>query len=310
MAPASRPRVSVIIPTYNRAPYLAAAIRSARQQSVEGVEIIVVDDGSTDGTQDMIRSLDAGVTYVRVEHRGQPAATRNRGLDVAKGELIALLDSDDLFLPEKLAIQCAALEQHRDVALVYSNGYYFKDDPGEPISRLLDGLPSPSGDGFADLLRGSFLLPVVTLIRRSCIDAVGAFDEAISLRGVEDYDMWLRLAARFPLLHVPGDVAAIRRHAGNLSRNAATVRLGALRVLDKMRAIAPQLVHRHRAEWHEGAARSHGAIMMRFLRDRHGREACRHAAYAVAHAARTPGIGLPALLAWCRRWPLRRGART
>ncbi len=305
----SATRVSVIIPTYNRVPYLGDAIRSVLAQPAEGVEIIVVDDGSTDGTEELVQGFDAGVIYLRVPHRGQPAATRNRGLQAARGDFIALLDSDDLFLPGKLAAQCAALAAHADVAFVYSNGYFFRDDPAAPISRVLDGLPTPSGDGVADLLRGDFLVPAVTLIRRGCLDAVGAFDEALTLRGVEDYDLWLRLAARFPILYLPGDVAAIRRHADNLSKNPATIRMGAVQVLEKMRTAAPGLVQRHRAEWHEGAARSHGAIMLQRWRERRILAACPHAFHALTHAVRTPGGGLPALRAWYRRRALRRGAQ-
>jgi len=305
----STARVSVIIPTYNRVPYLGDAIRSVLAQSPEVGEIIVVDDGSTDDTEGLVRSFDARLIYLRVPHRGQPAATRNRGLEAAHGDFIALLDSDDLFLPGKLTLQCPALAAHADAALVYSNGSFFSDDPAKPISRVLAGLPTPSGDAFADLLRGNFLFPAVTLIRRSCLDAVGAFDETLTLRGVEDYDLWLRLAARFPILYVPGDVAAIRRHTDNISKNPATIRMGVLDVLEKMAAVAPGLVHQHRAEWHEGAARSHGAIMRQRLREGHIAAACPHAWHALSHAVHTPGRGLPAFLAWCRRLPQRRGAQ-
>jgi len=302
-------RVSVIIPTYNRVPYLGGAIRSVLAESMEGVEIIVVDDGSTDDTEALVRSFKAGLIYLRVPHRGQPAATRNCGLRATRAEFVALLDSDDLFLPGKLSGQAAALAAHPDAALVYSNGYFFSEDTGVPISHVLDGLPTPSGDGFADLLRGNFLFPAVTLVRRSCLDAVGGFDEALTLRGVEDYDLWLRLAARFPIVYVPGEVAAIRRHADNLSKNPATIRMGVLQVLEKMRTVEPQLVQRHRAEWYEGAARSHGAIMRQRLREWRIGAAFPHAWYALTHAARTPGGGLLAFLAWCRRRPQRRGAQ-
>jgi glycosyltransferase involved in cell wall biosynthesis len=211
----STSRVSVIIPTYNRVPYLGDAIRSVLAQATDGVETIVVDDGSTDGTEELLRAFDGSVTYLRVPHRGQPAATRNRGLQVARGEFVALLDSDDLFLPGKLARQCAAFAANADVALVYSNGYFFRDDPAAPLGWILDGLPSPSGDGFADLLRGCFLVPAVTLIRRRCLEAGGGFDEALTLRGVEDYDLWLRLAARLPL--VESKVSAVAAGMGSRS---------------------------------------------------------------------------------------------
>ena len=302
-------RISVIIPTYNRVPYLGDAIRSVVADAVEGMEIIVVDDGSTDGTEALVRSFEAGLTYLRVLHRGQPAATRNRGLEAAHGEFVALLDSDDLFLPGKLARQRATLAAHPEAAFVYSNGYFFSDDPAAPISRVLDGLPTPSGDGFADLLRGNFLFPAVTLIRRRCLNAVGAFDERVTLRGVEDYDLWLRVAARFPIVYLPGDVAAIRRHADNLSKNPATIRKGVIQVLEKMRTVEPELVQRHRAAWYEGAARSYGAIVRQCLREGRIGGVYPHAWYALTHALHTPGCGVPVFLAWWRRRPQRRGAQ-
>ena len=116
MARDSTARVSVVIPTYNRAQFLGAAIQSALDQSMDGVEIVVVDDGSTDGTEDLVRRFDSAVIYLRTPHRGQPAATRNRGLGVARGELIALLDSDDLFLPGKLSAQMAIFRDHSALA--------------------------------------------------------------------------------------------------------------------------------------------------------------------------------------------------
>ncbi len=302
-------RISVIIPTFNRAPYLGDAIRSVLAQQIDGIEIIVVDDGSTDHTPALVQAFEAAITYLQVPHSGQPAATRNAGLRAARGDFIALLDSDDLFLSGKLAAQSAALAANADAGLVYSNGHFFNADPDASTGRVLDGLPTPSGNCFAALLRGNFLFPGVTLIRRSCLDAVGAFDEAPVLCGVEDYDLWLRLAARFPLLYLPGDVAAIRRHADNLSKDTVAVRTGVLHVLRKVRATAPQLVQRHLAAWHEGAARSHGALLLAHLQEQRIGAACRHGWQALIHARRTPGSGLPALLAWYRRRALRRGAQ-
>lgn len=298
-------RISVIIPTFNRAPYLGDAIRSVLAQQIDGIEIIVVDDGSTDHTPALVRAFEAPITYLQVPHSGQPAATRNVGLRAARGDFIALLDSDDLFLSAKLAAQFAALAAHADAGLVYSNGHFFSAHPDAVTGRVLDGLPTPSGDGFADLLRGNFLFPAVTLIRRSCLDVVGPFDEAPALCGVEDYDLWLRLAARFPLLYLPGDVAAIRRHADNLSKDTVAVRTGVLHVLRKVRTTAPQLVQRHQAAWHEGAARSHGALLLAHLQERRIGAARGHGWHALTHALRTPGGGLPALLAWSRRHALR-----
>jgi glycosyltransferase involved in cell wall biosynthesis len=218
------PRVSVIIPTYNRAGLIRAAIESVQAQTYRDFEIIVTDDGSTDATAEIVAWLGDTIIYVPLPHRGQPAATRNGGLRVARGEFVAFLDSDDVFFPHKLALQVAALEGCPEVGMVYSDGCFFRDDPGQPTGRVQDGLPTPSGDIFADLLRGNMLAPPVVLIRRSCLDLVGEFDEHPDLCSVEDYDLWLRIAAQFQICYVAGEVAAIRRHRKSISYDSAALR--------------------------------------------------------------------------------------
>lgn len=295
------PLVSVVMPTFNRAAYIADAIRSVLAQTYHHVEIIVADDGSTDNTLDIVSQFGHAVTYLQLSHRGQPAATRNAALQTAKGECIAFLDSDDLFLPGRLVMQVAALAEHPEAALVYSNGCFFREDPETPTARVLDGLPTPSGDALPDLLRGNFLAPPVVLIRRSCLDSVGVFDERPEFFAVEDYDLWLRIAARFPIVHVPGDVAAIRRHGQNISRDVATLRTGVLRVLAKLEATYPHLARQYRDALNEGYARNHGAVALARLEQRQILSGLRHAFQALRYSLRTPGFGTRALLQWVRR---------
>ena len=297
--------VSVIIPTYNRAPYIAEAIRSVQAQTRRDVEIIVADDGSTDNTPDIVSQFGQGVTYLQLPHRGQPAATRNAGLRAGEGEYVAFLDSDDLFLPGKLALQLAAFEQHPEAGLAYSNGYFFRDDPQVPTGRTLDGMPTPTGDALADLLRGNFLTSPVVLIRHDCLDIVGLFDERPEFFAVEDYDLWLRIAAHFPFVYAPGDVAAIRRHGESISRDVASLRSRALVVLAKLEASHPELTPPQRAALNEGFARHHGAIAGALLEERHLLPATSHAVQALRCSLRTPGLGTKALLDWLRRRRLR-----
>jgi glycosyltransferase involved in cell wall biosynthesis len=299
------PLVSVIIPTYNRSRYIAEAIRSVQGQTHTDVEIIVADDGSTDNTRDIVSKFDPGVTYLQLPHRGQPAATRNAGLRAAEGEYVAFLDSDDLFLPGKLALQLGALEQHPEAGLAYSNGYFFRDDPQVPTGRTLDGLPTPTGDALSDLLRGNFLTSPVVLVRHDCLDAVGAFDESPELFAVEDYDLWLRIAVRFPFVYAPGDVAAIRRHEESISRDVASLRSRALAVLAKLEASHPELTSPQRAALNEGFARHHGAIAEALLRRRELPEGLDHLRQAFRYSLRTPGLGTKALFQWLRRRRLR-----
>jgi glycosyltransferase involved in cell wall biosynthesis len=293
--------VSVAIPTYNRAAYIGDAIRSVLAQDYHHVEIIVADDGSTDNTADIVARFGSVVTYLSLPHRGQPAATRNAGLAAARGEYVAFLDSDDLFLPGRLARQVAALTEHPEAGLVYSNGYFFREDPETPVGRVLDGLPTPSGDALPDLLRGNFLAPPVLLIRRSCLDSVGVFDERPEFLAVEDYDLWLRIAAQFPFVYVPGDVAAIRRHGQSISHDVVALREGVLRVLAELEATHPLLVRRHRRAANEGYARNHGALAVARLRDGQIRSGLSHLIRALRYSLGTPGFGVRPLLQWIRR---------
>jgi len=301
--------VSVVIPTYNRAAYIGEAIRSVLAQTYPSVEIIVADDGSTDNTQQVVADFGDSVTYVPLPHRGQPAATRNGGLRVARGDFVAFLDSDDLFFPDKLVTQVAAFGAHPEAGLVYSNVYFFRKDPSQPTVHALDGLPSPSGDAFADLLRGNFLAPQAVLLRRACLETVGVFDENPDFFAVEDYDLFLRVAAMFPAIYVPGDVAAVRRHSESISRDAANLRSRFILVLQKMEAMYPDLVRQHRDALNEGYARNHGAVALAQLEQGEILPALGHLVQAFRYNLRTPGYGTRAFLQWVRRRRVRgRGA--
>ena len=297
--------VSVIIPTYNRAELISQAIDSVLAQTVPAHEIIVADDGSTDDTAAVVAAYGDRVRYLALPHRGQPAATRNAGIRAATGVLLAFLDSDDLFLPDKLARQIAALAQTPAAGVVYSNGLYFRTTPAEPVGRVLDGLPTPSGWVFGELLTGNFLAPPAVLVRRRALDAAGLFEESPGFFAVEDFDLWLRLAAQTPFVYAPGDVAAIRRHEGGISRNTANLRRGVLNVLAACDRRSPALMQQHAAARHEAYALSHGAVAAAETRAHHWRPALDHGARATGHLLRMPGLGIPALRAWRQRSRLR-----
>ena len=301
--------ISVIIPTYNRAALLAEAIRSVQAQNSADCEIIVADDGSTDNTSQVAAQFGQAVIYLRLPHRGQPAATRNAGLRAARGEFIAFLDSDDLFLPDRFAQQLPLLQSNPEVGLVYSDGIYFRDDPACPVGRVLDGLPTPSGDAFADLLRGNFLAPPIVLIRRASLDAIGDFDEQPDFIAVEDYDLWLRLAARFPFVYAPGSVAAIRRHSQGLSRDLLTLRVRILRVLAKMAILYPDLIRQHRDAQHEALARNYASLAALRVGQRQIIRGAGDGLVAVTHFLRTPGFGQRQLAAWWKHRHRRQAVR-
>jgi glycosyltransferase involved in cell wall biosynthesis len=186
---ARKPIVSVVIPIFNGAPFVAKAVESILAQGVSDVEIIVVDDGSTDGTQTVLAELatTAGILWFQQDHGG-PARSRNRGISEASGEFIALLDCDDVWLPGKLEAQLAIMRARPAVGVVHTD-YEVVDEQGrvEELARARHS-QEPLVVAFAG---GHTALPSTLLMRRSVLDRVGALDP--ELYGSEDSDLTIRL---------------------------------------------------------------------------------------------------------------------
>ena len=295
--------VSVIIPTYNRAQYVGDAVRSVHKQTFAtgkrpAIEIIVADDGSTDNTPQVMEAFGNQVIYLRCAHRGQPAATRNAALKRAQGEFIAFLDSDDLFLPHKLERQLSAFTHYPEAGVVYSDGDFFRRTPTLVEGHVLDGQPTPSGHVFGDLVAGNFLFLQTTLIRRSALEAVGPFDENRDFFAVEDYELLLRLAAQVQFVYEPGSVAAIRRHAGSISKEVLALKRRILHVLNKIEACFPELATRHAGAFHEAAVRLHGALAWGDLRNRRLWASLSHSVICGKHVAHVPGRTIHWTIAW------------
>lgn len=183
------PLVSVVIPCYNSERYVAQTVESVLAQTYPAIEIIVVDDGSTDATPRVLESYRTRITYLRQANRG-PAAARNAGLRVASGAYLLFLDSDDLLTPTSVAVKAAFLEQRPQYGLVYSAWQQINQDGTRVLGEVR---PARQGQVLTALLRREFFFfPGAALIRRACLDAVGAFDE--TAYGTEDADLWIRLA--------------------------------------------------------------------------------------------------------------------
>jgi len=181
--------VSIIIPSYNSARYIVQAVESALAQTHPAVEVIVVDDGSTDATQQALAPYRSRIACLHQTNRG-PAAARNAGLRIAQGAYLLFLDSDDLLVPTSVAAKVSFLEQHPQYGLVYSAWKQINDDGSRVLGEVR---PACQGDVLAALLRREFFFfPGSALIRRACLDRVGAFDE--TAYGTEDADLWIRLA--------------------------------------------------------------------------------------------------------------------
>lgn len=208
------PWVSIIIPTYNRRDFLREAIRSVLEQSFRDFELIVVDDGSDDGTREMIqREFPGLLTYLYQENQGVSRA-RNRGLKLAQGEFVAFLDSDDLWLPRKLERQMAFMQSHPEAQICYTDEIWIRRrvrvNPKKKHAKY-------SGWIYPRCLPLCIISPSSALMRRGLLEEVGGFDEELPV--CEDYDLWLRISARHPIHFLPEKLIVKRGgHQDQLSR--------------------------------------------------------------------------------------------
>ena len=229
------PRVSVIVPTFNRAALLAEALASVRASTCADYELLVIDDGSTDDTRTV--ALDAGARYIYQANAGA-AAARNRGMALATGDYLAFLDSDDLFTPDKLARTVAHLDAHPDHGLVYS-GYTAVDAAGAHLRTVR---PSLSGDIARDLLWACPIATPTVLLRRSLAARVGLFDTRLRL--MEDVDYGGRAAFVTRVGGIPDALTVVRFHAAATSRPAADILHAGQTVLGRHRDALPPLLYR------------------------------------------------------------------
>lgn len=208
------PRVSVIIPTYNRAWTLARALDSVLAQDFDGFETIVVDDGSTDETPALLESYGGRLQVIRQPNRGVSAA-RNAGIRAAAAPLVALLDSDDYWLPRKLAVQTAFFDENPEAVICQTQETWIRNgvrvNPGKRHRKR-------AGWIFEHSLALCLVSPSAVMLRRRLFDRVGFFDE--DLPACEDYDLWLRISCRHPI-HLIDQPLIVKRggHPDQLSRS-------------------------------------------------------------------------------------------
>ena len=186
--------VTVVIPTYNRAGQVVSAVDSVLNQSVPVQELIVVDDGSDDDTVGLLAAYGDRVKVLQQENRGVSSA-RNLGIEAAQGEWLALLDSDDQWLPEKLARQLTYHDANPEILVSQTDEKWVRN--GRHVNKAKRFRQKEEGWIFAPSLAMCCVSPSAVLIHRSVFDEVGLFDEA--LPACEDYDLWLRIGRRYPV---------------------------------------------------------------------------------------------------------------
>src|SRR5215813_1636293 len=227
------PAVSVIIPAYGVTPYIAEALDSVFAQTYTDFELIVVNDGCPDtaALEVVLRPYLDRIVYVKKENGGVSSA-RNAGIRVAQAPLIALLDGDDAWTPDYLAVQTDFLREHPQTDIVYSNGVVFGDTP--LAGRLaMDFSPSHGEVNFESLVSCRCSVMTAVLARKAAILAVGGFDE--SLRRAEDFDLWMRAAhAGIKISYHERVIFRHRKRNSGLSADRAAMREGALAALEKL----------------------------------------------------------------------------
>lgn len=292
---ASKPSVTVLIPCFNTAPYLAATLQSVLRQEFAPVEVILVDDGSSDGTLEIIQQFALRHSMIKVialaGNQGVVAA-RNAGLAQASGDYVAMLDGDDIWTPDALALRVALAQQYPDADLVATDFAWFEDElPSEPVGRIglgprgrsqfassfADGEPAFLQKPFDATASTHFVWTGATLIKRVALTAVGNFEA--SFEGPEDTLLWLRLAQRGAFVFSPRISAFYRQRAGSLVHTQKGPKeLHYLKVLDRIKVQPEFSVHRQKIS--QLSAECHHVSSLHFQHRGEIRNAVKHAAKA------------------------------
>ena len=207
-------RVSVIIPTYNRDAWVTEAVASVLAQTFQDFEVLVVDDGSTDGTMEALATFGDQVRVIRRAERRGVSAARNLGAAAATGDWLAFLDSDDLWLPDKLAHQVKYLKARPDLVICQTEETWIRN--GVRVNAP-EACRKVAGDIFLPSLQRCLVSPSAVMLHRRLFHEMGGFDE--TLPAAEDYDLWLRIAWRHPVGLTPLPLVVKRGgHADQLSR--------------------------------------------------------------------------------------------
>jgi len=222
-----QPLVSVIMPAYNAERYIADSIRSVLTQTYSDWELVVVDDGSTDQTSEVVRELAARESRIKYVHQenGRLGKARNIGILNSSGQFVAFLDSDDLWLPEKLELQVRA-QQTTDADVVFAGGYIFFDENAkdETICYPIVSGRLAGAELLDRLLKFNFIPVLSVMMKRKCFDEAGPFEEGKPFHGCEDYDLWLKLAKnRAVFFGMDQKLVRYRRHAGAMTHKDSHV---------------------------------------------------------------------------------------
>jgi glycosyltransferase involved in cell wall biosynthesis len=234
------PRVSVVIPTYNYGHFLGEAIQSVLDQTIQCFEIIIVDDGSTDNTREVVKTYkDNRIHYLWQENHGV-AAAQNTGIKASTGEYVTILGADDTYLPQNLELKVGLLDSQPEIDLVCSDAYFVYDNNQSTTDTLWNkkqfkytGSPVEAArQPLKELLfRSCFIMPQATMLRRRVFEIIGYFDESLPTH--EDWDFMVRVVQHFSVEAIDIPLLKIRHHGTNLTQNQEKVYQGAINAINK-----------------------------------------------------------------------------
>jgi len=227
-------KVSVIIPTFNHAEFIASAVESCLAQTLSPWEVIVIDDGSEDGTNEVLSQFGSRIRYIRQERAGVSAA-RNRGIEESGGEFIAFLDADDIWAPERLERQIEEFKKDSLIGLVHSGLSSFNSETGEQLSEITEGLSGWIADDLLLWKDPSIAAPGSIMTKRSVIMETGGFDPEIKVG--EDWDFCYRIARKYKVAFVPLPLLKYRIHNSSAHRNIDEMAKGMGRFYEKAFAL-------------------------------------------------------------------------
>jgi glycosyltransferase involved in cell wall biosynthesis len=243
--------VSVIIPCFNGARTIRRAVDSVRRQDYPEVEIIVVDDASTDETQEVIAALARpDLRVVRLPQNSGAAAARNAGIDVARGEFIAFLDADDEWLPEKLSVQIAVIASRPEMSLIASQARFVTVDGVEEDSVYLNSVPARGAEAWRVLLAYNYIATPTVVARRSTLQAIGGFKPALIIG--EDQDLWIRLSLVGEVGFIDRSLTIVYEQPNSLSRRT---------MLLTLEVMLPLVRHHYEAQKHRLTKREARTIL-------------------------------------------------
>lgn len=258
--PTETPTISVVVPTYNRAALLPRAVRSVLAQTYADIEIIIVDDASTDETESVVATLDdPRIRYIRHESNLGGAATRNTGIKAARGKLIAFQDSDDEWLLDKLEKQTGLLHSRDDEAEIVYCGF-IRFDHGSPVYVPEARTEPRQGHILPRLLHSNFVSTQTLLVPRACFENVGLFDE--QLPRFQDWELVIRLAAEYEFLLVDEPLVIAHQTPGNITSDVEAEIRALEIILEKHQSkftkdpalLAKHLTHRGHLKYRTGLA--------------------------------------------------------